>query len=47
MKPIAAIYAKSLVKGNFSLNNWELCDIIGFIRANMKVFDPILGNLSF
>ena len=47
MKPIAAIFAKSLAKGHFSLYNWELCDKIGFKRPNMKVFDPILGNLSF
>lgn len=36
MKPFAAIFAKSLAKGDFSLNNWELCDKIGFKRPNMK-----------
>ena len=47
MEPFAAIYAKSLAKGNFPLNNRELCDKIGFKRPNMVVFDPIKGNLSF
>lgn len=47
MKPIVAIYEKSLDKGNFTLNNWELCDKIGLKTQNMKVFDPIRGNLSF
>ena len=47
MKPFAAIYAKSLAKGNFPLNNWDLCKKIGFKRPNMVVFDPILGKLSF
>ena len=47
MKPFAAIYAKSLTKGNLSLNNWELGDKIGFKRPNMAVFDPIMDNLSF
>ena len=44
-KPFAAIYVKSLAKGNLSLNNWELCGKIGFKRPNMVVFDLILGNL--
>jgi hypothetical protein len=47
MKPFADIEAKSLVKGNLSLNSWELCDNNGFKRPNMMVFGPILGNLSF
>ena len=47
MKPFVAIYAKSLAKGNLSLNNWELCDKIAFKRPNMMVFDTKLGNLSF
>jgi hypothetical protein len=47
MKPFVAIYAKSLAIGNLSLNNWELCDKIGFKRPNIVVFEPIMGNLSF
>ncbi len=42
MKLFAAIYAKYLAKSNLSLNNWELCDKIGFKRPNMVVIDSIL-----
>lgn len=47
MRLICAIDAKSIVRGKLSLNNRDLSEKIGFKQPNLKVFDPMFGNLSF